>query len=136
MKLPSIRRIRREDLKDAPDWISLLLYPLNIFMDTLYGGLDRGLTFQENIRSTIKTLELSTPADYATGDFDRTIFDPGLRVQPIGCLLIKIVQVGDNDPLILEPTVPQWALHPEGIQIRYISGLAPSTRYTATFLVF
>ncbi len=39
MRLPSQKKILREDLKDAPAWVNGLIGPLNAFMESVYQAL-------------------------------------------------------------------------------------------------
>lgn len=51
MKIPSIRRILKEDLAKAgpiPPWVDNLLDPLNEFIDTVVTSLRSNLTFADN----------------------------------------------------------------------------------------
>ena len=44
--LPPIRRISKEDLQEAPDWVEKLIYPINLFFDSVYRALNGRLTFE------------------------------------------------------------------------------------------
>lgn len=133
--LPTIKLINREDLKDAPDWIERLLTPLNQFMGATYTAL-RTLTFQQNIRSSVRELRFDTPADYTTGGFPELEFDTGIGVKAIGVQMLQIWVHGDTEAVITGAPVPNWIERAGKIKVKYVSGLENSTKYTARFLVF
>lgn len=134
MALPSLKRISRSDLKDAPGWIDGLIVPLNSFMDTVFSLLNGRLTFQENFRSTIRAARITTPATYSSGDFDETRFLTGLPVKATGVLLLQIT--ADDGAAITAATSIDWIERNGEIRVRHVAGLADSTKYSATFLVF
>lgn len=43
--LPSIQRIKFEDLKGAPEWFEHFLDSLNLFMTAIYNIVNRGITY-------------------------------------------------------------------------------------------
>lgn len=135
MELPKFKRIDRSALKDAPDWVDQLLRPLNSFMSTVFSTLDRGITFGDNIRSMSKTLSFTTPSDYATGGWDRMVFQNELRAAPFCVTIASIRDNADDDPVLLDSVSVHWTPDPDGIKIRRIAGLQPDTSYTVTLLV-
>lgn len=132
--LPPVRRVDRPP--DAPSWLERLLDQINLFMDSVYLALARNLTFQENIRSNIRELTFTTSGGYDTGTFTPLRFATGLGVKAIGLLVLQLFETSDADEPILEPVVANWNEVNGEIRVKYISGLANSTRYTARFLVF
>lgn len=134
MKLPEIKRISREDLPDAPDWIANLLTPLNSFMDTVYRGLNKNITLQDNIQGAIRDLEFRTAATYSSGDFTPITFSYGSGgLRPIGVVLLQIRQ--GNGAIIKQAVALQWQDFNGTISIDYISGLANSTQYFIKVLI-
>lgn len=58
-KLPPISRFSREDFPDAPGWIDKLLTPLNASLGSIYGALNGGLSLTDNLKSQVKTLDVT-----------------------------------------------------------------------------
>lgn len=131
-KLPSIKKILREDLKDAPAWVDKLIYVLNRFMEEVYGALNRDLTFTENIASAIKTVSLTTRKNYP--EFDMIKISNPLKIPPQGVLLMRAVNANDNSP-IKNPIGIDWDFLDGNIRILHISGLVKDTKYQLTLLV-
>lgn len=134
--LPSIRRISREDLKEAPGWIEQLLGPLNLFMGSVYQALSGDITFRQNIRCTIKELRFTTLATYTVGEFTEIVFPTGLGgVKADGVEILQINEVSLLEPVILGAPVPNWIERNGDIHVRYISGLSDSKIYGVRFRV-
>ena len=60
MKLPIQKRILREDLKDAPDWVVNIIGPLNNFMETIYQALNKNID-ETNLLSMVKEMDYTAP---------------------------------------------------------------------------
>lgn len=139
-KLPTIKALTREDLKDAPDWIIGLIDPLNSFMRSTYAALDRDITFTENIASALKEISFTTRSDYLTATpldsgFDiQQIYNP-LRVKPTAVHLGKIVDL-TGYKVITNPVFIYWEFLDGYIKIKYVTGLAPSNKYQLNLLIF
>lgn len=134
MALPAIKRVSREELKGSPDWIEPLLYAINLFMGAVYALLNRGLTFQENIRCVIAERRFTTPADYDTGTFEEFRFSTGLKNKTIGVQVLQIVAL-DDTPIVNAPGIIWEEINGE-IRVNRITGLENSTRYTARLMAF
>lgn len=138
-KLPEIKRIAREDLQDAPSWIERLLWPLNTFMQNIYTALDQNLVIGANITGLYKVMTFRTGADYGDPLVDNHGFTPvtflhSLKIRPQAVLVAQIGIKGSS-LTIYEAVTVQWLENNGTISINYITGLAVSTQYTATFLV-
>lgn len=61
MKIPTIRKILREDLggKDLPVWVEGLLSPLNQFIDTVTVALRGRLSLGQNVSGTVVSLSFT-----------------------------------------------------------------------------
>lgn len=55
MKLANVRRIAREEIPEAPDWIDKLLTPLNQSIEQITQAISGQLTFADNMLCAIKT---------------------------------------------------------------------------------
>lgn len=135
-RLDSLRRIGAELYQVAPDWGRKLFDTLNPFIDEVFNALQRRLTFQENFAGAIREFTFETKANYTAGvaGWDAIRFGTGLKVKAIGCVILQVNEVADNDPVIIEPVTLNWvevagADGPE-IVIRYVAGLANSKKYS------
>lgn len=138
-KLPEIKRIAREDLQDAPGWIERLLWPLNTFMQNIYTALDQNLAIGANVIGQHKILTFRTSLDYGdplveNNGFTPVTFKHSLKSRPQTVIVAQIAIKGSTET-IYEPVTLQWNESDGTLSVNYITGLAVSTQYTATFLV-
>lgn len=141
-KLPSIKRIVREDIPNAPQWIESLIYPLNRFMEEVYYALDRDLTIGENLKGSIRTVNFKTRNDYSTaspkedGWEVKKINDPLNGIKPDVILVGKITNRDNFSDVITEPVTVFWDFFDNEVTLKYITGLADDTRYEVKLLIF
>lgn len=135
-RLPNVKRINREEVKEAPSWIGQLLAPLNQFMSAVYLALAGQLTFTENIRASIKELSFTTASDYTSGTFETLKFPHNLRVKAQGVLIVQLNDRADSEPIVTGGVSVNWLERSGQINVRYVSGLSNSTDYVVRFLVF
>lgn len=137
MKLPTIKRILREDVKEAPSWVNGLIDPLNTFMETVYQALNRNLTLSENLATFTTELTYKTVSTYPT-DQPNAQFLNTLKgsVRPVG---VQLMQIYDKETF-LPPTgtVGQimWAIKETQIVIYPITGLAGDKTYIVRLVVY
>jgi hypothetical protein len=130
--LPSVRRILREDIKEAPDWISQLLLPLNKVLQSQYSALDGNLTFQQNISAQIKSLTFTTGSTYPA-NFVPMSFPVTLKTTPMGCLKLSCISIPYET--ITNAVDIDWVNSNGTLYINNVTGLSPSTQYQLTVLV-
>ena len=127
-------------MPNAPDWITSLITPLNVFMEEVYQALDRDLTLGSNIKGAIRTISFTTKSDYTTAD---PVTD-GWRVQeindPIG-VKPEVVAIGKvtnltNYKIVTDPVSLNWDYLNGVIRIQHIAGLDDSTKYEIKLLIF
>jgi hypothetical protein len=130
--LPKIRRILKEDLREAPSWFSKLLDPINTFMDSVYNAMNKNQTFGENVKGQIKSFQVTAGA----GAVNNTFFFTTTVSNPAGVILIRAIQNGSTFvPLTSAPTIASWR-HGDGmIYVDSITGLTAGQKYTITILV-
>jgi hypothetical protein len=130
--LPPINRISREDLKDAPAWTDRLLYPINLFFDSVYRGLNKSLTFAENVDSQELTFTLiagATPQDN-TNKFLVT-----MKSKPTGLLTKSVtLQAGNYTPIGAAVFV-EWYYDSGSVFITSITGLTNGSTYYFSLLL-
>lgn len=126
-QLPPIKRIVKEDFSDQP-WAEKLLWPINRFMESVFGALDKGLTLGENLSAEIKTLTF-TDADFPIR------FNVNTPRRPTDVLVTRIFRT-DGTALASAITL-DWSPGDGNIVIiNNILGLVATEQYTARFLVF
>lgn len=139
-RLPNQKRILREDIKEAPNWITRLLTPLNSFMETVYYALNRDITFTENIACQIKEITFNSKSDYSTASpvedgFLELQFRHSLKTKPKGLLIQQLITDGNVQAVHTTPVTLSWYENNGVVYINYITGLADSTSYTIRLLV-
>lgn len=126
MKIPSLKRILKEDLKDAPNWVDGIIGPVNSFMEYIYQSLNKNINDADNIACTIKEFTYITPSTYPV--MDDIEFLSGLKVKATSVILQQILVKSDYMPPVSAVYVP-WFEKNGSIVIRPIVGLAASTSY-------
>ncbi len=132
MKLPVVKKILREDLKGAPDWVSFIIDPFNSFAETIYNSLNRNITFQENIRCFIKEISYRTTSSYPVAE--NIQFMNELKVKAAG---VQVLQAFDrsNYTAAPGPVYAPWVEDNGNIIVSAITGLEASKLYTIRLLV-
>jgi hypothetical protein len=138
VKLPIFRRINREDLKEAPDWIGNLLYPLNNVFETVYNTLNRNITFQDNFLSFQRTIDFTTSQYYClNGTWEPLVFaiPDSFRVKISGVIILSLRPTDINALACSDATSLTWLEDNRTVSIDWIAGLEESTKYSLTVLV-
>ena len=133
-KLPTVRRISREDLRDpkAPRWVDQLLRLLNNFMESVYSALDRNITFGDNVRTQEKQITITAGATATDNKFE---FLLGLAVAPTGLWITNIFETNAPTTPMTVAVFPWWRRESTTIFIDAIAGLTNGTEYTITVMV-
>lgn len=136
-KLPVIKRVLREDIPNAPDWIGKLLYPVNLFFEQVFNALDKNLTLSENIQSQIKTVSFTTSSAYdgTEANFDTVSFSLDLPVKPQGLFIMQMLVDADNFTAIETAPFVNWLEINGTVNIYLVTGLSASTSYNMTVLL-
>ena len=130
--LPPINRISKEDIKDAPSWIDRLLYPINLFFDSVYRGLNHSLTFQDNIDSQEISFQLTAGAAAVNNTAKFTV---SMKNKPTGLILKNATLVAGNYTPIGQPVFVEWYYEDGYINITAISGLTVGSIYNLLILL-
>lgn len=59
MKIGVTTSLNRQDFPEAGDWISNLLYPLQLFINVVTSALTNNLTLQDNMSCVVRTFTLT-----------------------------------------------------------------------------
>lgn len=134
--LPTIKSIRKEDLgSGVPDWIDNLLSPLNSFIESCYTNLNRNISFVDNVNCKIFEYTFTTKATYTTGGWDNINVSVKLNNKINGVMLLSVNNQTDTAALSLTAKSVEWDEQPNTCRIKYIAGLANSTKYTIRILI-
>ena len=129
---PKIKRLSREEFKEAPSWIDRLLYWLNVLVEYVTLAFSKNITFDENIQSQIKSFSLVAGAA-ATNN--TTSFMSTMRVTPRGLILMRATeQVGNYVPIAAAVSV-EWRFESGSVFITSITGLTSGRTYDFTVLL-
>lgn len=123
----------REDLKNAPDWISRVIDPMNSFMESVYTALNKNITLSENISSFIKEITYKTPTTYPVG-VDNVSFLNELRVRATGVIILQAFDKASYTPVSIGNLA--WIEDTSGIVIYPLTGLQADKNYTIRLAVF
>lgn len=128
-RIPVQQQLSRQDFPEAPDWISKVLYPIQLFMTVVVRALTNRLTLQDNFsfaQNRVNFIAGATPSDNAIK------FLWKLERQPIE--LTMHVTRADGVYEVIFP-VPSWNLVGDSIEINGIQGLTSGTEYVITTVV-
>lgn len=131
-KLPPQTKILREDVKDAPPWVSKIIDPFNSLASTMYNALNRNLTFSENLACFVKEITYKTTSAYPV-EVDVS-FTNELKFKATGLILLQAVERTTYDPPPGPVYVP-WTEENGLIVVKPITGLVASKTYTIRLLV-
>lgn len=128
--LPSQKRMNVDDFPQQKTWIGRLLAPINEFMASVVTGLNRSLTFNQNLLAFTKTIEV------VGGEYPVKIPNnlPN-KTHPVGAWKIGAYQ--KSEPLIAIGTAIdfEWYFNGSEIVIKNITGLTAGTRYNLIIAV-
>lgn len=129
--LPTIKRFLAEDFPTESSWITTLLYPLNLLLNTIYSNLNNGITVGQNMLAQVKTLSISgaTPTTTFNWNF------PNVSA-PIGVSLVQCLQTDAPTAVITAATSVAWSYSGGVISIDNVAGLNSSHTYSCTFIVW
>lgn len=123
MKITLPQQLQRTDFPDAPNWISKLLYPLQLFQTLVTSALTNQLTLQDNVSCAINQL---TFVAAASADLNKFQFIWPYARQPIS-MFMHVTRTDGTYPTIYP--VPSWNLVGGNILINGIQGLTAGVSY-------
>ena len=131
-KLPTQKKILKEDLKGAPDWINPMIDTVNSFMENVYQALNQNVTFSENVSCFIKELIYKTPSTYPT--MDNVEFTSELKSKATGLFVMQAYERSTYTPAEGPVYVP-WVEVNGTIVVYPITGLEADKTYIIRLLV-
>ena len=142
---PRHRSLRIEDIdpEDTDASFRKIIGFLGRMMETQSDALQNGITFQENIASLFKQLDITTKSNYESvgspreSEFPEINIQHGLRERAVSVWIIQAFRVGDLFGVTSGQAIyPDWFDNGEGsVVIKHIAGLQNTTQYTITFLI-
>ena len=133
--LPTFRRFTQSDVPTAPNWISNVFNPLNVFCEQTVQALNKNLTIGQNVQGQKFSTSITTDG---SGVFKPVTFQYSGGGQP-DCCFIGQLSRDDNVLITTASSITSWFLNintnPYTVTISYVAGLAVSTRYNITFVV-
>lgn len=132
MKLPVIKKILREDVKEAPKWISGIIDPINSFMESVYQALNHNITYSENFAGFIKEITYTTTSAYPM--MDNIEFVNELKTKATGVQILQAVERTNYLPAPGPVYVP-WVEDNGTIVLSYITGLEAGKTYVIRLLI-
>jgi hypothetical protein len=125
-KIPVITSLNRQDFPEAPEWISTLLYPLQLFMSTVINALRNQLTLQDNFSCVIRQFTI-TAGPLAT---DNTVSFPA----NLGRSIVELNIHCTNADGTYVPIFPQasWNYISGQVVVNGIQGLTSGVKYQIT----
>lgn len=126
MRLSSQKKILREDLADAPDWIDRVIEPINSFMENVYQLANKNITDADNVAAQIYELTYRTTAAYPV--MDPVYFQSSLRTKASGLVVLQAVDKTTYEP-VAGPVYVPWLDINGAIKLYSITGLAASKSY-------
>lgn len=130
-QLPPIKRLTKEDMKEAPSWIERLLFPLNQFLDSVYRALNGQITFVDNITAQRYSIQLTAGAAAADNNFK---FKPTLNKKP-EFLIWTVYRKDVNYTPVSAAVYLDWYYDGDFIQVSSITGLTDTYTYIVNLLV-
>lgn len=129
MKLPVSQQLSRQDFPEAPQWISKLLYPLQLFMTNVLNALRQQLTLQDNMSAVIQQFTI-TAGPLATDNIYTFPFTLGR--QPVQLTASATNGDGTYTPIYLQVS---WNYINQQIVINGMTGLTSTKKYNITVVV-
>ncbi len=133
MKLPTQKKVLREDVKGIAKEIGPLLDTLNSFMENVYQALNRNISFRENVASQVKELTYRTPSTYPS-DVDEVRFISELKTKAMGVIVLQVYDRLTYVPAE-GPVYAPWIEDNGDIVISTLTGLEADKVYTVRLLV-
>lgn len=138
MKLGNFFNLQKENLPGSPDWVSVLLEPLNSILYTMFTALSGNLTIGDNVVGQTTAIQVTTQSNYSSGFFTPVRIPwTSTRYRPSVVLVGKVEKPSSLPAQTAAVSVPSWTYDysSQSISIPYIAGLADNSQYQITLLI-
>jgi hypothetical protein len=129
MSNPGLKKVRLEDLQNAPTWVDPLVEAVNRTTELLNAKLDGGISLADDIAGTLKTVDLRTGADYTSGEFPAFSFRSELSSKVNAVEILQVIDRDAPDAVLSGPYSADWREQSGQVTVRRISGLDASKRF-------
>lgn len=126
-KLPTIRRLSREDYPEAPSWLDKLLFPLNSFLTSTYAALNNQLTINENMIGQTRTVT------YVGGG--AASFTWPFTTNPLGYQVINVTDSNGKNVILSSAPWLNASFSQGQVTIQNVTGLTSGVTYLVTVYV-
>jgi len=136
MFLPPIKRLTEEDFKDQSSWIGKLIYPINQVFQSLANGLQKNITFSENIYCQMVTLQFNNNAGELSSDRPQKILY-SLSTSPKGLWITNCQDISQSPQPLTGAVFASWQYNSSTnqIYITSISGLVANQKYSISLII-
>lgn len=124
--LPAYKKIRKENIPEAPKWVDFIINPFNEFVEKVYSLFNKGITFDDNINSDKITLP-----GFTTNDLPYT-FQNRIKGIPAGLQVIKAQIEAGSFIQIGAPVFPEWEYNSanNSIILHNLTNLSSDKKYS------
>lgn len=129
-QVPEAPQINPETFKkEEKDMVSMISGPITDYAELINEGLNQNLTFEENFRGEVRTLE------FAKGETTKKFKYNG-KGTPIGMWVVNQRNMTDSTVLNTAVVQPQWVWDGKGnINITKMLGLTADYKYNITIII-
>jgi hypothetical protein len=132
-KLIDSKPIKAEDVREDQRFKDVVIDTINRLNESVYNAFNRDITFDENIKSEIRSFKLIEGTDIGT---NITFKFTTIINNPRGLILTKIVEEAGSHIILSNPITVDWDSENNEITIFSISGLNFGQTYNVNFLIF
>lgn len=135
MKLPSFRRIIKEDFDTAvQDMVDKLALSINSAVDSIYYILNRGITLQDNVKCTVKDVTVSVNSD---GTPKNTLgFKLDISGTILGMNVLNVTNLTNTNRFPTSGVMLSFTQSGDAVTITHITGLESGYSYRLKVVAF
>lgn len=131
--LPKLKGFVMEDFRDAPEWLSKLVSPLNDFMTAVTNGLTGRLTRKDNFLGYIEAFDFTTEAT-AANTFPLRFKNKLLGGVKPTSVYVGLIEKRDGAAMASAWSIEAKLAQTGEIEVRF-QGLENSTRYIGNLVI-
>ena len=135
MLISKFKRILRTDYADQfKDLVDKLGFSLNNTIESIVSALNKGISLQDNIQCTVKTLQVTV--DSTGKPTTSTSFTMSISQKPIGVVCLNAQNTTNSSSYSTSGITVYWTLQNSSIVINNITGLLANNTYQLTLVAF